>query len=276
MKRLNIWLCSMLLLCTTACEKDLRVFDDPECLLNFNYGSQLSTEEVTEMMRNGSHSFKLKTPEGQSSDTVWLDVDIMGKLSAENRPLALQQVMVEGTKNAIAGTHYIAFDDPALAKFYVVPAHSATAHIPVILKRDPSLAEGNVVLRITFKENVNFKAGYPEFSTYTLTISDRLAKPNAWDLAYLDGYFGKYGEKKHELMIKWTEESWDDEYINSLFADIYGIGVLYPKDSNYIDWLAKWFAEQLVQENAVRRQNGLDVWKESDTGDPVDFTPEEW
>ena len=97
MKRLNIWLCSMLLLCITACEKDLPVFEDPDCLLNFNYGSQLSTEEVTEMMRNGSHSFKLKTPEGQLSDTVWLDVDIMGKLSAEDRPLALQQVMVEGS-----------------------------------------------------------------------------------------------------------------------------------------------------------------------------------
>ena len=62
MKRLNIWLCSMLLLCITACEKDLPVFEDPDCLLNFNYGSQLSTEEVTETMRNGSHSFKLKTP----------------------------------------------------------------------------------------------------------------------------------------------------------------------------------------------------------------------
>ena len=71
MKRLNIWLCSMLLLCITACEKDLPVFEDPDCLLNFNYGSKLSTEEVTEMMRNGSHSFKLKTPEGQLSDTVW-------------------------------------------------------------------------------------------------------------------------------------------------------------------------------------------------------------
>ena len=220
MKRLNIWLCSMLLLCITACEKDLPVFEDPDCLLNFNYGSQLSTEEVTEMMRNGSHSFKLKTPEGQLSDTVWLDVDIMGKLSAEDRPLALQQVMVEGTKNAVAGTHYIAFDDSVLAEFYVVPAHSATAHIPVILKRDPSLAEGNVVLRITFRENANFKTGYPEFSTYTLTVSDRLSKPNAWDLASLDYYFGEYGEKKHELMMKWTEKSWDDEYINSLFADI--------------------------------------------------------
>ena len=53
-----------------------------------------------------------------------------------------QQVMVEGTKNAVAGTHYIAFDDPVLAEFYVVPAHSATAHIPVILKRDPSLQKG--------------------------------------------------------------------------------------------------------------------------------------
>lgn len=62
--------------------------------------------------------------------------------------------------------------------------HSATAHIPVILKRDPSLAEGNVVLRITFRENANFKTGYPEFSTYTLTVSDRRLNrmPGIWRL----------------------------------------------------------------------------------------------
>ena len=121
-----------------------------------------------------------------------------------------------------------------------------------------------------------FKTGYPEFSTYTLTVSDRLSKPNAWDLASLDYYFGEYGEKKHELMMKWTEKSWDDEYINSLFADIYGFGTLSPKDPNYIKWLAGWFAEQLEQENVERLQNKLDVWKESDTGKPVDFTPKEW
>ena len=111
---------------------------------------------------------------------------------------------------------------------------------------------------------------------YTLTVSDRLSKPNAWDLASLDYYFGEYGEKKHELMMKWTEKSWDDEYINSLFADIYGFGTLSPKDPNYIKWLAGWFAEQLEQENVERLQNKLDVWKESDTGKPVDFTPKEW
>ena len=75
-------------------------------------------------------------------------------------------------------------------------------------------------------------------------------------------------------MIKWTEESWDDEYINSLFADN-GFR-LSPKDPNYIEWLAGWFAEQLEQENVERLQNKLDVWKESDTGKPVDFTPKEW
>ena len=40
--------------------------------------------------------------------------------------------------------------------------------------------------------------------------------------------------------------------------------------------LAGWFAEQLEQENVERLQNKLDVWKESDTGKPVDFTPKEW
>ena len=46
--------------------------------------------------------------------------------------------------------------------------------------------------------------------------------------------------------MKWTEESWDDEYINSLFADIYGFGTLSPKDPNYIKWLAGWFAGALL------------------------------
>ena len=61
--------------------------------------------------------------------------------------------------------------------------------------------------------------------------------------------------------------------ISTVFSQIYTDS---PKDPNYIKWLAGWFAEQLEQENVERLQNKLDVWKESDTGKPVDFTPKEW
>ena len=59
--------------------------------------------------------------------------------------------------------------------------------------------------------------------------------------------------------------------ISTVFSQIYT-----DSDPNYIEWLAGWFAEQLEQENVERLQNKLDVWKESDTGKPVDFTPKEW
>lgn len=79
------------------------------------------------------------------------------------------------------------------------------------------------MLKITFRDNGWFKAGYPEFATYTLTISDRLTKPEAWDKFSLSSYFGTYGPQKHELMIKWTEKPWDDEYISTLFMNIFRV-----------------------------------------------------
>lgn len=275
MKHLIIWMSLALLLCTAACEKNLPVFGDDESLLNFYYGHSVTTAEVTDAMRTGSHSFKLNSAEEQLTDTIWLTVNTMGKLSTNDRPLALQQITVEEASNAVAGIHYVAFDDAALASLYTIPARQMDARIPIIVKRDPSLVKtGDVILKITFKENDYFKTGYPEFSTYMLTISDRLSKPTAWDKAQLDYYFGTYGPQKHELMIKWTQEIWDNTYIESLFYDRFGNGSLYPKDSNYINYLDIWFAQKLEQENQDRLKNELNIWKEAD-GTPVDFTPME-
>ena len=179
----------------------------------------------------------------------------MGMLSSENRPVQLEQVMLGGdTINAEAGVHYVPFDDPEIMALSYVPANATQARLPIVVKRDPSLAtDGDVVLKVTFKDNGYFQSGYKAFSTYTLTISDRLSKPSMWATASLDSYFGAYGQKKHELMIEWSGEAWDDTYIESLFTILdVGYYVLYiPKDESYIYYLSDWFAERLAEEEAV-------------------------
>lgn len=274
MKLSNLLYAGGLLLLVTACEKDLPVFSDGECMLTFHYGDNLTTAGVRPGMGKGSHSFKLNSAEGQMRDTVWLKVNTMGKLSADDRPLALMQLedTTKGVVNAIAGKHYVAFDDPSLAALYRVPGDSSAAKVPVVVLRDASLGSGDVVLKITFKDNGWFKAGYPEFATYTLTISDRLSS-NAWGTYNLDYYFGPYGQQKHELMMTWTKKSWDDEYIASLFYE-YFPGYFSPKDDAYIAYLSEWFAERLAEENENRLNNPEigKVWEE-ENGDPVDFTP---
>lgn len=182
-----------------------------------------------------------------------------------------------GERDAVAGKHYVAFTDAEMQSWYYIPAGQAEVLVPIVVKRDPSLeTEGDVVLKFTFKENEYFKLGYPEFAVYSIVISDQLAKPTMWTTCNLNYYFGAYGPVKHELMIAWTEQAWDDTYIESLFYEYRysGGGVAwYPKDGNYISYLASWFAERLAKENAERLADPEigDVYREAN-GDAVDFT----
>lgn len=279
MKYLNLLYAAGLLLLATACEKDLPKFSDEEGLLIFYYGDNLTTDQVTSKMGRGSHSFKLNSSEEQTRDTVWIKVNTIGKLSTNSRPLVLQQVPEADVNNAVVGKHYVDFEDPTLADLYQIPAKQNEALIPVVVLRDPSLeTDGDVVLKITFKDNGYFKAGYPEFATYTLTISDRLARPNMWDELYLEYDFGAYGPQKHELMIKWSGNAWDDTYIQSLATKVYypGYGEMWQlNDGAYLTYLSGWFSRKLAEENAERLANGKDVYREAD-GTEVDFTPSGW
>ena len=280
MKYKNIFIGCLLLLGVTACEKDLPTYETTVCQLNFGYEKEVTTSEITDEMRLLSHSFKLNSAEDAEVDTVWVKVYTMGYLSTENRPFSLQQVQT-GKDDAVAGKHYVAFDDADLTNhFYYIPANQAEVQIPIVVKRDPSLSDGDVVLKFAFKENKWFKPGYPEFGYYTLTISDRLSKPSMWNACSLDYYFGEYGAVKHGLMIGWTDQAWDDTYINSLFylfTYSNGATAWFPKDGNYIDYLAGWFAKRLEQENAARLADPSigDVWREAG-GNEVDFTPLEY
>lgn len=275
MKLFNLLYVTGLLLLATACEKELPTFSDDEGFLIFNYGANKKTGDATvsENDRRRSYSFLINAAEEQTRDTVWLKVNTLGKLSPDSRPLAL--VQVEDTNrnvvNAVAGKHYVAFDDPSLAAFYRMPGDSTVAEVPVVVLRDPSLKEGDVTLRMTFGDNGWFKPGYPSFTVYTLTISDYLAEPMMWQELNVDAYLGLYGSKKHELMIQWTGKKWDDEYFRSLSAYDPYFGWNF-NDAAYIDYLDAWFAKKLAEENARRLENSKDVYREPD-GKPVSFEP---
>ena len=176
-------------------------------------------------------------------------------------------ITAQVTEAAIIGG--LCFVGMLIFRFPYAPAVGALtgvmALIPIVVLRDASLDDGNVNLQFTFKDNGYFKPGYEAFSTHTLVISSHMAKPANWDTYYGDNNFGTYTELKHQLMIEWTGNSWDEDYLDELFAG----------DSNYVTYLSQWFIEKLEEENQKRQEAGLDIYREPN-GEPVSFDPAPW
>lgn len=264
-KYIVLWFTLVFAMSFTSCEKELKPYDDPTCRLNFLYnGGMDSTDDLGKYDDSDftatSYSF-IYDGANKERDTVWFQVGVSGFLYDYPRPITLKQIAVPDTvDNAESGVHYIPFSDPTLSSYYTVPANAAGLYIPVILLRDTSLNRKDVVLRFGFEENDYFSIGFPKMSYRTIYITARLSAPSQWG-AYL---FGNWGPVKHQLMIDWTGEKWDDDYF---IEAIYG-----NSDMNYQSYISEWFARKLEEENAKRVAAGEEPYKEAD-GTPVDFTP---
>lgn len=254
-----------LLLMFAACEKDLEVYDSPECRLNFYYEGVYLDADLKESMTEKSYSF-IYAGSDVLSDTVWLEAETMGFVSDMDRPYELQQ-LATGENDALPGVHYVAFDDSDYkTKCLIVPGGQTRFRVPIVVKRDASLEEEDVVLCVAFKENDLFKPGYEKFQVRRLTISGKLSKPSNWEEINDDTwlcvywYFGDYGPVKHQFLIDETGEKWDDEYIANLISG----------DSGYFTYLYTKLANRLVEVNAEREATGWGVLCEKD-GTPVEF-----
>lgn len=271
MKKLYTLFAGLCLLVLAACnDDDFSVYDSPDCRLNFLFynsdSSVMAVENVTDQIRLRAFSFVLESNVEAVRDTIWLDASTMGFLSDETRPFALEQIRVEGVKNAEPGLHYVAFDDPEVTSFYQVAARKNRVSLPVIvLRNDEALQDTTVVLKIGFKDNGYFKPGYEGIDTRTIEITDNLAQPENWYTGYphwaLGNYIGDYGEVKHRLMIEWTGKVWDAAYIEEFMNG----------DSAYMSYMTSWLMKKLQEENAARLDEGEEVYKEKD-GNPVDFS----
>lgn len=258
MKSKNIlWASVASLLLLASCERELVPYSDPTCRINFLYGEEghwLSEGYIEQNLKDGSYcttSYSFIYAGGVERDTLWFKVRTSGFLSDQPRPIALKQIAVSDTiDNAEPGVHYMAFDDPALAQFYQVPANADTLSIPVVLLRDPSLEQKDVVLHFGFDGNDYFQPGFSTMSSRTIYISARLTEPNNW----YKNYFGEWSSLKQELMIQWTGEAWDEAYLAEF----------YKGDTNYIYYMMEWFSRKLAEENALRESRGEEPY-------PIEF-----
>ncbi|WP_162946557.1 DUF4843 domain-containing protein [Chitinophaga barathri] len=158
-------------------------------------------------------------PDAVGQDTVNFDIYAIGGTSGEDRPYELEQVMMEGEENAVAGVHYKAFSDVSLKNTYVIKAGEVHAYAPVIVLRDASLKNKTVKLQLRVKANGQFQPGEIRKLWRKMELTDRLSQPAAWNNSATQYYWGKYSRVKHSFMVEQTGEKWDQEFFNEINAD---------------------------------------------------------
>ena len=260
MKRMKYFLVAVTVALTfSACEKDLEPYQEPTCRLNFLYGDWNGGYNTTDniVAQHGEDynltNYSFYYEEMVPRDTLWFRVGTMGFLSDRPRILALRQIIVNDTlDNAEAGVDYGAFDSPEYKSFYQVPANTDTLSIPVILLNNEALENKTVTLCFGFADNGVFEPGYEEFAIRIIHFTAKADRPSGW----MDGLLGTWGPVKHQLIIEWTGEKWDNEYIKKK----------YEEDYPYLEYMNQWLHYKLEEENTKRLAdpNIGDVYREAD------------
>ena len=245
----------------SSCEEKLNSYVTETCWLRFDLSQMADTLQL--------RSFAYLNSE-MNMDTSWIEVKEIGNMKDYHRKITFTQVMTD-TTNAIAGTHYIAFDDPSFSELYVMPANQTKARVPVILKRDASLKTSDVLLEFTIGANEDFQPGFVKPDRVQIWFTDRLARPSNWN-EYVDWYIGVYDRGLHECLIEITGEKWDYDYL----YDVLGFIVM-DEDWNvtnenfeeaYLEYLIAEWQKLLEEDNAKRIAAGKGPWMRED-GDEV-------
>jgi len=186
-------------------------------------------------------------------DTVFFDIYIMGNPSTKDRPFTLKQVqLTDGSTNAVPGTDYKAFTDPTVIGAYVIKAGQTHAQVPIVLLRSVTLKTTTVALEVQISQNENFQQGDQSLIWRKVIFTDRLSQPVAWNASRTTNYLGAYSVVKHAFMIQITGQKWDDDFINTTFAD-YELGIYWSSKCK----LALSDYNNAHPSNPMKDENGL-------------------
>ena len=193
----KITILCLMAICAVSCEKNVVHRFEDQSSLYFYKGA----ENGMGVAQNDSIIYSFYLMESSVlQDTVWLDVRLTGMPSQNALPLPISQINTGGTNATIAGTHYIAFDDPGFAAHMVLPAGKVSIMFPVVLLRTPDMRNGQFKLDIGIGVNEHFTAGIIGQTTFIIKVSDNATKPLLWD-AVLAPAFGQWGQVKMKFII---------------------------------------------------------------------------
>lgn len=189
--------------------------------------------------------------ESITRDTVYIPLVTMGAIADEDLIVKMEifdgdtmsypERIDEDTKNAIAGVHYVPFDDEEMYENLIFHEGKMQDTIPLIILRDPSLKESTY--RITFKliDSENSIAADQTENRVVVYLADKVSKPSNWDA----WYFGTYGDVKMDFMIRHSDLVWDKDDLQMVLDDDFLLAYYVYK-----------FQEDLKKENEELGSNG--------------------
>lgn len=196
MKKIIIWICAFSLSCNlVGCKENEGLEFAGESTLYFvheTYGQQDSI----------NHSF-FSVPELQERDTIEIKIEAGGYPFAKDRPFVLEQTNIGDEDAAIAGKHFVAFDDPEMRKELMIPANTVSKTLKLIVLKDASLELGKVRLALKFGTNEYFKPGVEEWRNFVVKTTAQPEKPVSWDVRWVYDY-GTWGAEKMKFIIRST------------------------------------------------------------------------
>lgn len=135
-----------------------------------------------------------------TEDQVWIDVRLTGVPSATDQPFKLTQLNAGKPRAAVAGKHYVAFDDPRMLQALVMPAGAIRVAIPVIVKKTSDMESAQFRLEIGFEPTDYFVPGLKTQSKFVVNMTAMAVKPSTWEY-YYNLTFGEWGSEKMRFLI---------------------------------------------------------------------------
>lgn len=245
MKRLFYLVIAVICICTTGCEEEKAMLyedfarvqfastadDFPYSFIWLNKTQQTAVVKLPLSIIGGPQDVERKLRISQVEE-----FDI--KYEYDSKGYIIDSTVTPVANPAVAGVHFVPFDDASAVELLKVDAGVVKDSLEIILKRDASLAEGKVRLRVRLEVSDDFFQGESKYLERTIVFSDMLEQPSGWWVkvynyswgVYYSGsvaynYLGMYSVPKHELMIRVLQREQganskvDDEWINKGNAD---------------------------------------------------------